>query len=126
MQRADRERGRFDGWPRGRLADQRGIGLLAVLVALLVAAALYVGYFRVAYSGGRRPVGVQAIDASRALACRTQRQQIERDLVAWTVTHADAVASLEALAADGIRVPGCPEGGRYTLRGQVVSCSVHE
>lgn len=101
------------------------MGLLAVLVALLVAAALYVAYFRVAHSGSQRTVGVQAIDASRAVACRMQRQQIERDLAAWAVSHPEDVPSLSALEADGLRVPSCPEGGRYSLVGQSVTCSVH-
>jgi hypothetical protein len=111
--------------PCARLADQRGVGFLAVLVALLIVVALYVGYFGVPHTGGGPTVGVQAIDASRAVACRTQRQQIERDLAAWTVAHSGEAPSLEALAEDGIRVPSCPGGGRYTLSGGVVSCSVH-
>ena len=125
MQRPVTAPSRFDARARGRLRDQRGMGLLAILVALLIAAALYLGYLRLADGGGERAVGVRAIDAGRAVACRVQRQELERDLVAWAVSHPDDVPSLSALDADGLRVPSCPEGGRYNLVGQSVTCSVH-
>ena len=96
-----------------------------MLIALLIAAALYFGYFGWPNVGGERARGVTAIDASRSVACRTQRQQIERDLIAWEVDHPDDPPTIAALEASGVRVPACPEGGRYAVSGRSVTCSVH-
>jgi hypothetical protein len=43
----------------------------------------------------------------------------------WSVNHPDEAPSLAALQADGLRVPSCPEGGRYVVVGREVRCSVH-
>jgi hypothetical protein len=107
------------------LLNQRGLSFVAVLLALLIAAALYFGYFRMQGAMSGRSTGVAAIDASRAVACRTQRQQIERDITMWAVNHPDDPPSIAALQADGIRIPSCPEGGRYDIVGREVRCSVH-
>jgi hypothetical protein len=40
---------------------------------VLIAAALYFGYFRMQGATSGRSSGVAAIDASRSVACRTQR-----------------------------------------------------
>ncbi len=101
------------------------MSVVAVLLALLVVAALYFGYFQFQNTGAERAKGVNAITATRAVACRTQRQQIERDIVMWSVNHPDEPASIAALERDGIRVPACPEGGRYDVIGRRVQCSAH-
>lgn len=101
-----------------------GFGFVAVLLAMLIAAALYFGYFKM-QSTSERKVGIAAIDAARDVACRSNRQTIERALVMWAVSHDDETASLAALERDGIRVPSCPEGGAYTLSGSTVRCSKH-
>jgi hypothetical protein len=107
-------------------SNQRGTGFVAVLIALLIAAALYFGYFKKQGGGTERTAGVAAIDASRAVACRANRQNIERDISFWSVNHPDEAPTLEALARDGLHVPSCPEGGRYSIVGQHVACSRHQ
>src|SRR5215510_12329058 len=111
-------------WP-APLRNQHGVGFVAVLLALLIAAALYFGYFRMQGATSGRSAAVSAIDASRGVACRTQRQQIERDITMWAVNHPDEPPSIAALQADGIRVPSCPECGHYDIVGREVRCSVH-
>jgi len=105
--------------------DQQGMSFVAILVALLIAAALYFGYFKLQGSMSERSPGITAINTGREVACRTQRQSIERDITFWSVSHADDAPSFAALEADGIRIPSCPEGGRYELVGRHVECSVH-
>jgi hypothetical protein len=105
--------------------NQRGISFVAVLVAMLIAAALYFGYFRLGSGTSERSAGVTAIDASRAIACRTQRQSIERNIGLWSVNHDGETPTFAALEADGFRTPSCPEGGRYELIGREVHCSKH-
>ena len=108
-----------------RLQPESGFGFVAVLLALLIAAALYFGYFRLQSSTAQRATGVAAIDATRAVACRTNRQNIERAIVLWSVNHPDEQPTLAALQADGLLIPSCPEGGRYSLTGREVHCSKH-
>ncbi len=105
--------------------NQRGISFVAVLVAMLIAAALYFGYFRLGGGTSERAAGVTAIGASRAVACRTQRQSVDRNIVLWSVNHEGETPTFAALEAEGFRTPSCPEGGRYELIGREVHCSKH-
>jgi hypothetical protein len=105
--------------------DERGAAFMAVLVALLIAAALYFGYFKLDGSGGERRGGIAAIDTSREFACRTNRQTIERAMMMWSASHPDEPPTLAALAADGIGTQTCPQGGHYELSGTAVICSKH-
>ena len=107
------------------MLNQRGIGLVAVLIAMLIAAALYFGYFKLQSGMSERSSTVSAIGASRTVACRTQRQDIERNIVLWSVNHDGEMPTFGALEADGFRIPSCPEGGRYELVGREVHCSKH-
>lgn len=109
----------------GLLLNQSGFGFVSVLLALLIAAALYFGYFGFQRTSGERAKGIAAIDASRAVACRTNRRNIERDITLWGVNHPGETPTLAALQADGLRIPTCPEGGRYDIAGTDVHCSVH-
>jgi type II secretory pathway component PulJ len=108
-----------------RRLGQNGFGLVAVLLALLIAAALYFGYFQLQSAPGERSKGISAIDAARAVACRSNRQIIERDITLWSVSHPGETPTLAAMQADGVRIPACPEGGRYELVDAEVRCSVH-
>ncbi|MFI5396643.1 MAG: hypothetical protein ACHQ9S_14005 [Candidatus Binatia bacterium] len=108
-----------------RRLGQNGFSFVAVLLALLIAAALYFGYFQLQSAPGERSKGIAAIDAARAVACRSNRQIIERDIALWSVNHPGETPTWAALEADGLRIPTCPEGGRYDLVGAEVHCSVH-
>ena len=101
------------------------MGLVVVLIALLIAAALYFGYFKLQGAMSEKSGPMAALDASRAVACRVNRQNIERDITMWSVNHPDEVPTLAALQADGLRIPSCPEGGRYDIVGRAVQCSKH-
>jgi competence protein ComGC len=107
------------------ILSQHGFSFVAILFAMLILAVLYFGYFKMQGSMSERSTGVAAIDAGRAVACRTNRQIIEREITMWSVNHPDETPSLAALQADGLRVPSCPEGGHYDLVGSEVHCSVH-
>jgi hypothetical protein len=110
----------------GGRSSEAGFGFVSVLLAMLIAAALYFGYFKLQDSGSGRAARITAIDASRDVACRSNRQTIERALVMWSVNHADEAPSLDGLERDGIGVPSCPEGGAYNLSGNTVSCTKHQ
>jgi len=118
-----RGQGRFAS--RFRTPGQRGFSFVAVLLALLIAAALYFGYFHFQSVTGDHAKGIVAIDATRAVACRTNRQNIERAIELWAVNHPGETPTLAALQAEGLLIPSCPEGGRYDIVGQEVYCSVH-
>ena len=102
-----------------------GLGAIAVIVALLVAALLSLGYFQM-QSAMQPTQAVSTIDTSKAFACKTNRQTVERELQMWLVDHPGETPSLAALAADDGAAAHCPEGGDYTLVGLQVRCSTHE
>ena len=108
-----------------RLRNQRGLSFASVLMALLIGAALYFGYFRMA-STNEKKVSIQSLDTTKNVACRTQRQQIERDVQGYIAQHDGPPASLGELERGGIDIPSCPEGGRYALSGLTVTCTKHQ
>ena len=111
---------------RAALRNQHGFGFASILLTLLILAVLYLGYFKMQNTmGGSRSAGISAINASRDVACRTQRQQIERDIMMWSVNHPDEPPTIAALQHDGLHIPACPEGGRYSIDGRQVHCSMH-
>jgi hypothetical protein len=107
------------------VCNETGFSFVAVLLALLIAAALYFGYFKMQSVIGEKATSIQAIDVSRAMACRANRQNIERAIAFWSVNHPDEEPTLAGLQADGVQIPTCPEGGRYEIAGRAVRCSVH-
>ncbi len=107
------------------MLNQRGFGFVAVLVAMLIVAFLYFGYFKLQSATSERSTGVTALSSSRAVACRTQRQNIERDIMAWSVNHDGETPTFAALEADGLHIASCPEGGRYEIVGREVHCTKH-
>ncbi len=111
--------------PRGLLGTERGAGFMSVLVALLIAAALYFGYFQFQNTEANRTGPITALDATREFACHTNRQTIEREITMWLVSHAGDVPSLAQLEEEQGTLPTCPEGGTYSLSGRKVLCSVH-
>jgi competence protein ComGC len=110
---------------RALIRNQRGFGFVSVLLAMLIVGVLYFGYFKMQSATSDRATGGNAIVVSRAVACRTNRQQIERDITMWSVDHPDEPPTLAALQASGLRVPSCPEGGTYDIVGHDVLCSLH-
>jgi competence protein ComGC len=116
-----------DEWiaPIAARFTEKGFSFVAVLLALLIAAALYFGYFHFQSVTGERARGVTAIDATQAIACRTNRQNIKLAITLWSVNHPGETPSLAALQSEGVRIPSCPQGGRYEIVGREVQCSVH-
>lgn len=97
-----------------------------MILALLIAAFLYFGYFGMQSAMSEKKKTVGAVDSSRVFACKTNRQTIEREVQMWLVNHPGETPSLEALHADGGGSGTCPEGGTYALDGMRVVCSKHE
>jgi len=104
------------------LASQRGLGAIAVILALLIIAILYLGYFQMQSAMSEQKKTV----TTRAFACRTNRQTVEREIQMWLVNHPGETPSFAALEADGAHVATCPEGGTYSLSGLHVLCSKHD
>lgn len=109
-----------------RAGSQRGLGAVVLILALLIAAALYVGYSGMRSATSATKTTVSTIDSTRAFACKTNRQTAERDVQMWLVNHPGESPSFAALEADGAHIPTCPEGGTYSLDGVQVRCSKHE
>ena len=106
--------------------NSNGFSFVSILVAMLIIAALYFGYFRLGSTPAEKSVGIQAIDTSKTVACRTQRQQLERDIQMYEANHDGPPSSLADLEHEGIRIPACPEGGRYALAGKHITCTRHD
>jgi len=108
--------------PRG----QRGFAAIGLIVVLLLLAFLYIGYRQLRSAVSQPQQTVSAINSTRAFACKTNRQTLEREIEMWQVNHPGDPPSFAGLEADGIHIPTCPEGGTYTLDGLSVRCSRHD
>jgi hypothetical protein len=115
----------MQGARRSSLASPSGMSFVSMLLALVILAALYFGYFHFQSGVVDIKKGETAIDRSRDFACRMNRQTIERELTLWRANHEGETPTLEALAAAKSSLPRCPEGGRYSLEGSHVQCSIH-
>lgn len=111
---------------RCAFGNARGVSFMSVLAALVIIGLLYLGYFKMQSMTNEVEVGQTAIDASRSVACRTQRQAFDREITMFLQVHPDTPPTLEGLEGSGIRVPSCPEGGTYSLAGQHLECSLHD
>ena len=111
--------------PRPR-CGQRGFGVMGLVLVLLLIALGYLGYLRLLTPRYETQRATTAIDASKAFACATNRQTIEREVQMWLVNHPGEQPSMAALAADGTGRATCPEGGIYSLDGLRVHCSKHD
>ncbi|MDX2167035.1 MAG: hypothetical protein SF182_08230 [Deltaproteobacteria bacterium] len=98
-----------------------GIGAVGLIVALLIAAFLYVAYHAMQTAMQPTTRAVSTLDSSKAFACKTNRQTIEREIQMWLVNHPGETPTLDAVGS----AAHCPEGGEYTLSGLHVACSKH-
>ena len=105
-----------------RLHSQTGLGAIVLVIALLIVAMVYFGYYQMqdAVQAPRR--AVTTIDASKAFACKSNRQTAEREVQMWLVNHPGETPTLEAVGS----AAHCPEGGEYRLEGVRVLCSKHD
>lgn len=105
------------------MSNQRGIGAVALVLALLIVALLYVGYLRMQKTTAASPrAATTTLDNTKAFACRNNRQTAEREVQMWLVNHPGEAPSLEAVGSSA----HCPTGGTYTLTGVQVLCSEHD
>jgi hypothetical protein len=108
------------------VSSQRGLGAVALILALLVAALLYLGYVQMRSTMRATRTTVAAVDNARVFACQTNRQTVEREIQMWLVNHPGETPTLAGLETDGVHVATCPEGGTYALDGVRVRCSKHQ
>lgn len=98
------------------------MGVVVALLALLVAAFLYLGWFQAGETTQRTRQTVTAVDTSTAFACKSNRQTVEREIQMWLVNNPGETPSLAAVASTA----RCPQGGDYELDGLAVHCSKHD
>jgi len=108
-----------------QIRTQHGMSFVSVLAAMLILVVLYFGYFKLQSMSSERAVGKTAIDAGRAVACRTQRRAAEREIEIWVAQNPDQAPTLALLESDRIHIPSCPEDGAYSLEGKRLRCSIH-
>ncbi len=110
---------------RERLRSERGMSLVSILAALLVMGVLYAGYFNLSDGGSTISKGGDVKDASQAMSCGMNRRSTEQAMMRWSITHPDEQLTIERMEREGILVKQCPDGGRYSINGKKVLCSIH-
>ncbi len=112
-----------------RDSGQRGFALITLLLALAAIAFLYFTILAPGNAKGGAPEPAldlrQAPPVGLAGACRGNRQELQRSFLTWSITHPGQTPTLAAIRASGFEVPNCPGGGIYSVKEQLVECSVH-
>lgn len=108
------------------LHQQRGVSLVSLVAALLILGLLYVGFDSLSRSGNPLLESTEtAMAQGKDVACRLNRLEIERSIMTWTLSHPGREPTLQLLRDEQIHVPPCPEGGKLSLVGRQVRCSLH-
>ena len=110
---------------RERLVSERGMSMISIVAALALMAVLYAGYFNLSDSESTMSKGGDVKVASQAMSCSMNRRSVEQAMTRWSITHPDEELTIERMEREGILVKHCPEGGRYSVSGKRLLCSVH-
>ena len=105
--------------------SQRGSAVTSVAALVGLVGLLYVVYINLQVTGEQATKGMETKAVSQGVACMSNRQAIRLSITTWSVTHPGVEPTLEDLQKDGIHITSCPDGGRFTLEGGKVSCSIH-
>jgi len=104
----------------------RGFSYLSLLGALLIIGLLFYFFLGPTTAGLEKAKQLPAVKkAGQETACSMNRQAIEKAALTWSVTHPGESPSIPKLEQSGIYVPACPEGGKLTIQGNKVICSLH-
>ena len=79
-----------------------------------------------AASSGDSGTGGGPVGQAEATSCAANRQAITSAARSYDAMEGKPPTSIQALVPGYLQsVPSCPSGGRYTLQGSSVTCSVH-
>lgn len=108
------------------IKSQKGFSLASILAVLVIGGLLYVGYSSlVSVKEGVPGDPTSALSAPRNVACEMNRKALANALLNWTVRNPGREPSLKDLKASGVSVPDCPDGGRFQLTDDKITCSLH-
>ncbi len=115
--------------PKGPFIElnlQKGVSLVSLVAALVILGLLYVGYDSLHRSGEAAASTIATgVSASHATACRMNCAELERTVLTWSISHPGLEPTWKRLRDDHLFVPDCPDGGRLSLQGKHVTCSLH-
>jgi ribosomal protein S11 len=109
-----------------RLGSERGFSFASLVTVLLIAGILYISYtglVSVRESAPSDPLEATAV--SKDVACKMNRQALEKQLLNWMGRNPGKDASIRSLAASGVNIPRCPDGGKLRIEDGKVECSTH-
>jgi hypothetical protein len=102
----------------------------SMLVVLLVAVAIFTagcgsGGDATSNQNGETNQG-GPIGQADATACAANRKMISSAAQQYYIMEGAYPTSIQALVPEYLQsVPACPSGGKYTLQGSTVTCSIH-
>lgn len=105
----------------------RGLfSLISIVIALAVVIWLAMHGLKGYMGSGDGESLAGAKSRSEAVVCRTNRKAMQTSILQFRSTSPGKPVTIDALRKAGAQIPECPSGGRYTIEGNRVVCSIHE
>ncbi len=101
------------------------LGLISILLGLIVVIWLAMHGLKGYMGSGDSKSLDGAKSRSEAIVCRTNRKAMQTDILQFRSNSPGKPVTIEALREAGAQIPECPSGGRYTIEGNRVICSIH-
>jgi len=110
---------------KARMGSQRGLSLIPIVVAIAIIGLLILTSLHQARTQAEMGMTRAGRRAGQATSCQKTRAALERAVMNWVMNNPGQAVTLRSLQEDGIVITRCPQGGRYSVAGGKILCSLH-
>ncbi len=99
--------------------------MIPIVVAIAIIGLLILTFLHQARTQAEMGMTRAGRRAGLDLACQKTRAGLERAVMNWVMNNPGKAVTLRNLQEDEIVITRCPKGGRYSVSGGKIFCSLH-